>query len=99
MYKRSWPSVIISVMLVGSGFLGMGILALFCGYGAQSIPAILLGLVIIAGGICLFRWYRKKTMKDRGGNTKQNGKNSVWIWILMIVLAIVSIGIGVYTAH
>ncbi len=59
MYRRSWPSVIISLMTVGAMFLGFGILAVFSGYGAPAIVLILMGLAIIAGGICLFCWYRK----------------------------------------
>lgn len=99
MYRRSWPSVITSIFIVGVMVLGFGVFALFCGYGAPAIAVILLGLAIIAGGICLFRWYRKKSLKEKGVNTKQNGKSIVWVLILLIVLAIVSIGIGVYRAY
>lgn len=79
--------------------MGFGVLAFFCGYGAPAVAVILLGLAIITGDICLFRWYRKKGLKEKGDNTKRNGKSSVWIWILLLVLAAVSIGIGVYTAY
>jgi len=59
MHRRSWPAVIISLMLVGAMFLGFGILTVFSGYGTPAFVLILLGLVMIAGGICLLCWYRK----------------------------------------
>ncbi len=59
MHGRSWPTVIISLMIVGVMFLGFGILAVFSGYGAPAVILMLIGLAVIAGGICLLCWYRK----------------------------------------
>ncbi len=59
MHRRSWPTVIISLMVVGAMFLGFGILAVFSGYGVPAAIMMLIGLAVIAGGICLLLWYRK----------------------------------------
>lgn len=103
MYKRSWPTVIISLMIVGVMFLGFGILAVFSGYGAPAVILMLIGLAMIAGGICLLCWYQKnKTRSVRGTKQMvqgtQNDTNKMFIrtigkWMIIIAIAILGINI------
>lgn len=63
MYRRSWPAVIISLIAIGVMFLGLGVLYAYYNGIASALGLILLGLALIAGGICILRWYIKKKKK------------------------------------
>lgn len=63
MYKRSWPTVIISLIAIGVMFLGIGIFYAYYNGIVSALGPILLGLVFIAGGICILCWRIKKRKK------------------------------------
>lgn len=72
MYRRSWPAVIITLILIGAMLLGFGVMIAYYIDIVQALVLMLIGLVFMAGGIGILRWYRKKK-KETGKDSDMNG--------------------------
>lgn len=63
MFRKTWLSVVISILLVGILLGGVALLAFFGGNEASAIGLALLDFLIMVVGIYLYCWYREKYKK------------------------------------
>ncbi len=59
MYRRTWPTLGITLLAVGLFFLGIGVLLMYYIAIWPSLILVLIGLALAVGGICILRWYLK----------------------------------------